>query len=438
MTYFPFSLVAEFSDVSCAVKDIATKILEVHNNRSSTATLETLRTCHAYRMIASLLFPTCMLRFLCLSFAPRLPHRSSTSFSSGTTATATTSILSLSANMTTTPQEDWQPLDPESLVSAPCLIEQTLCQPSDTRAQLAKDVDYAKAVLEAWKEEEDINWQAYWKPVTYHDAASGSDLYGYCIRRKEQEPESDATSETKVPAIVFFHTGAGPHDMFLLYKAVSLVNSVDEKDCVVFVADILGDESGWAWNPDRSRYNTARKQVLGVVENDKQESNKNSGPYRPVLQGRIQAAMDYLVRNESVDRFAAFGWCLGGHPVLELSRMSSSARPLLKALATFHGVFDGLKAPAEADSGGANDFPLVDVLICHGTADPFVPSENVERALATLQAHRFRTSLLQLSAKHGFTNPAQHFNDNPAFAFDSEAAAKAWRQAVNLVREKLW
>ena len=215
--------------------------------------------------------------------------------------------------------------------------------------------------------------------------------------------------------------------MFLLYKAVSLVNSLED-DCVVFIADILGDESGWAWDSDRTRYNTAREQVLAV------ETTANSDPCRPVLQQRIEAALDYLSNNECVDRYAAFGWCLGGHPILEISRMTK-VRSSFRALVTFHGVFDGLPPPTEVEEeSGAS----VDVLICHGTKDPFVSAENLERALATLQSRRFRTSLLQLPAKHGFTNPAQDFNENPAFAFDAESATKAWRQATNLLRQKRW
>lgn len=54
-----------------------------------------------------------------------------------------------------------------------------------------------------------------------------------------------------------------------------------------------------------------------------------------------------------------------------------------------------------------------------------------------LQGLGHRTSLLQLEAKHGFTNPAQEFNPNPAFAYDAEAASKAWKQAVALLRRTL-
>ena len=316
---------------------------------------------------------------------------------------------------------EWRTLAPESLVAAPCLIEQTLCQTTDEQARLAKDTDYAKAVLDQWREEEDFSWQAVWKPVVYQDK-SATNLYGYCIKKQV----SETSDHDGIPGIVLFHTGAGPHDIFLLYKAVSLVNLL-EKDCVVFIADILGDASGWAWDEDRSRYNAARQEVLAVTDGD-------SSHARPLLQQRITAALDYLGANESVDRFGAMGWCLGGHPILEMSRMTA-IRSQIRAMATFHGVFDGMPPPNELERVSRS---TIDVLICHGTQDPFVSEQMLEDALATLQAQRCRTTLLQLPAKHGFSNPAQDFNPNPAFAYNAEAAAKAWRQAVNLFKAKLW
>jgi dienelactone hydrolase len=45
-----------------------------------------------------------------------------------------------------------------------------------------------------------------------------------------------------------------------------------------------------------------------------------------------------------------------------------------------------------------------------------------------------KASLLQLKAKHGFSNPAQVHNPNDAFGYDAEAAEKSWRQAVALLK----
>jgi dienelactone hydrolase len=233
---------------------------------------------------------------------------------------------------------DWTDLCPESLVSAPCLIEQTLCQPPASDGdppQFAKDVKYATAVLDAWRE---TDAAAEWTPKTYADA-SGTNLYGHFVRR--------CTGDETVPGIVLFHTGAGPHDLFLLWKAASLVN----EGYVVLIADLLSDPTGYSWSPDRSFYNKARDKLFRI------ESNQ-----RPVLQERIQAAVDTLKGTPGVDstRLAALGWCLGGHAILELCRMNIS----LKSMATFHGVFDTLpwKDQPQALSG-------CEILISHGVDD---------------------------------------------------------------------
>jgi dienelactone hydrolase len=45
--------------------------------------------------------------------------------------------------------------------------------------------------------------------------------------------------------------------------------------------------------------------------------------------------------------------------------------------------------------------------------------------------------LLQLDANHGFTNPAQVHNDNPAFGYHPESAKKAWHQALALLTRRI-
>jgi hypothetical protein len=110
---------------------------------------------------------------------------------------------------------EWSPLDPESLVAAPCLIEQTLCQPSNdpVSPRLAKDVDYAVAVLDAWKEQEaaaDAPWSTEFRRVVYESVEDDDDdssttgstttsLHGYLIRRQQQQqasPPDDTTTTT--------------------------------------------------------------------------------------------------------------------------------------------------------------------------------------------------------------------------------------------------
>ena len=325
-----------------------------------------------------------------------------------------------STRSSTNMADGFAPLDPESLAATKCLIEQTLCQSSAEQPQLAKDFAYASAVLDAWRQDETDSGQTWWaeyKSVQYQDS-DGTTLYGHLVRKQGND-------NNKLLGVILFHTGAGPHDVFLLWKAASLVMTLD---CEVFVADILSDDSGWAWDLDRTRYETTQKEVLdGSVDDQGRFS-------RPLLQKRIHAAVSFLKSRPQVDpdRMAALGWCLGGHSILELARMNLQE---MRAMVTFHGVFDDIAPPTDeavVPSSGA-----AEVLMCNGVEDPFVSNQSLEHALATFSYHGHRLSLLQLKgARHGFTNPAQDFNDNPAFSFHPESATKSWHQAIALLKRR--
>jgi dienelactone hydrolase len=215
----------------------------------------------------------------------------------------------------------------------------------------------------------------------------------------------------------------------------------------------LSDATGWAWEDDKTHYQAERDAVLGTVAGNEHEHDSHQ--YRPVLQQRIRAAIDTLLKVDprvDPENLAALGWCLGGHSILELGRMQQNKQMQIpwgmRAMVSFHGVFDGLPPPPveEVDNDNDTTDTVVDnissppkmkteILLCHGLQDPFVSGQTLERALATLTQTGHIVSLLQLKgAKHGFTNPAQDFNDNPAFAFDAVSADKAWRQAMALLR----
>lgn len=329
-------------------------------------------------------------------------------------------------------QTEWTALNPESLAAAPCLLQQTLCeQPSgnEQQPQLARDVPYAQAILDAWKEEEaespGVVWEAEWCNIQYSSVSEGygnPPLYGHLIRR---QPSSSNKYEI---GVIFFHTGAGPHDLFLLYKAASLVNSFHDKkeDIIVFIVDLLADESGWAWNPDRSRYNRLRDSLLSTENN------------RALLRLRVQAAVDVLRQQyvlkplRKAKSIAAFGWCFGGHAILELAKLQIEC---VGAMATFHGVFDGATAHG-AIKATPNGEPrkTAEILICHGTDDPYSDDQSLENALSLLDDLGYhRTCLLQLNkAKHGFTNPGQ-----ASFDYDPIAARKAWKQTLSMLQRNL-
>jgi dienelactone hydrolase len=192
--------------------------------------------------------------------------------------------------------------------------------------------------------------------------------------------------------------------------------------CVVLIADILSDDSGWAWNPDRSKYDAARQHVL---EADGQGTRRR-------LRNRIEAALAELSSFPNVDssRLGAMGWCLGGQSILEMARMKSSG---VKAMVTFHGVFDGAPPPTNVDR--EEEGQGCQILVCNGEQDPFVSKESLDNAIQTMEQFGHKVTLLQLEgAKHGFSSPAQDFNPNIAFGYNEQAAVKSWSATLDLLK----
>ena len=304
----------------------------------------------------------------------------------------------------------------------------TLSSSNKTRPQLAKDIDYAEAILKAWKEDIDkrtTQQRSICSPIEYRcNSNDETPLHG-CIYRRPTAVDNSSVS----PGLILFHTGAGPQDMFLRWKADSLVN--DEKlfpeGCIVLVADIIGDKYGWAWT-NRTRYEAVRQSIL--IPDEKGERNE--------LKCRVQAAINTLFEQPGVDtsRIACLGFCMGGHPILELARMKV---PSVKALVTFHGVFDGVERLSN-DIKSNNDDKMntskPNVLICTGEDDPFVGKQDIIAAKTMFSDYGYNCRVLSFQkAKHGFTNPAQDFNPSDAFAFNEDACSQSWSTTRSLLKK---
>ena len=110
--------------------------------------------------------------------------------------------------------------------------------------RLARDGDYASAVLGAWWDEVAARDERYGggdgpggsssvsAPLVYGRAADGASLHGRVYRRRPPPPETNDADPPPppsphpplLPGIILFHTGAGPQDVFLRWKADSLVS----------------------------------------------------------------------------------------------------------------------------------------------------------------------------------------------------------------------
>jgi len=87
---------------------------------------------------------------------------------------------------------------------------------SNSRPQLAKDEEYASAILTAWKEEvatRNIGGDetSVSSPITYQ-CNDESSLYGHIYRRSSSTTNNDTIEERSLPGIILFHTGAGPRE----------------------------------------------------------------------------------------------------------------------------------------------------------------------------------------------------------------------------------
>jgi len=291
--------------------------------------------------------------------------------------------------------------------------------------RIAKDEEYLGAVLKQWNSEK-RTVAIETKPFEYKDDDK-SNLFGHLVRRTVSSAQP--VKDKSLPGILLFHTGAGPLDVSLFYKADCLAQKLD---CVVLICDVISDCYGWAWGTeDRSHYNEIRDSLLADDAS--------------LLRSRAACAANAIcVGAPEVDpqRLAALGWCLGGQSILELGRVQSAAFSI-RAMATFHGVFHRESAPAhvvkdEISSSSLSTSSVGSVLICNGKDDPFVSEKDLEESKKLFETNGWQAELQQFEgAKHGFSNPAQDFNENPAFGYHPEAATKSWDATLQLLEKQL-
>lgn len=147
---------------------------------------------------------------------------------------------------------------------------------------------------------------------------------------------------------------------------------------------------------------------------------------RPHLRERARAALQQLANNPRVDNFqlGAIGFCFGGTSVLELAYDGAD----VIGVVSFHGH---LPLPAEDDEINAA------ILVLQGSADPFVPPEDVaawEKAMNTrpfLDWHLVSYG----HAKHAFSNPQADIYLIDGVAYNQAADQRAWAHMQTFFKE---
>lgn len=234
--------------------------------------------------------------------------------------------------------------------------------------------------------------------VVYEEEGEGAQLHGLLVHKEER-------SDQRSPGIIIAHTAVGPRDLYLLWRAASLVAS---EGYVCLVADLFSDASGAAWDP--------------AVGGEKMATVRAN---RGLLASRMAAAHRQLQHQPGVDaeRCAAIGYCLGGQAVLDYARSGAAIRSVI----SFHGILDALPPQSLCHSGTV----VARILICHGHRDPLVGAE--ERAACLAQLDELNASWNMLvcgGAVHGFTCPAQALNDREGFGYHPRADVQSWRACL--------
>jgi len=346
---------------------------------------------------------------------------------------------------------NWQPM--RELRETTNIAALYRSDPTPDSPRLAKNEAYAKTVIDSWNDQlKSSTIETLGAPFIY-TRDDGKPLGGYIVIPSTLIGEGKANVEAnkieKFPAIILFHTGAGPQDIFLRWRADLLAREVmGGAGCIVLIADLLSDLEGWTWC-DRERYNKERTDIL---QNGAQEGNEGStGRWK--LRGVINSTLNAVRNIEQVDasRIAALGWCFGGQPILELGRMNC---PGVLGVVSYHGVFDGLEKTSLTTETHNSDLNEKDIcreakstevnqrqchpraLICNGNSDPYVKPEDLKAVLKIFERSLFALQVLSFDgAFHGFTNPYQDINPDENFAYSKEGAQKSWDSTIKLLHD---
>jgi dienelactone hydrolase len=134
----------------------------------------------------------------------------------------------------------------------------------------------------------------------------------------------------------------------------------------------------------------------------------------------FEAAMNKLKSYAQADggKVAAIGYCFGGAQVLNMAKMGED----LKGVVSFHGNLNVVPAN--------KDLLKADILVCHGSADPFVPQAEVDLFKKQMDSVGAKYTFKAYGgATHAFTNPDATANGEKfklPIKYDAAADSASW------------
>lgn len=157
-----------------------------------------------------------------------------------------------------------------------------------------------------------------------------------------------------------------------------------------------------------------------TVKDCSAESDKYYSDPALFLSRLTDAIKQMPARGKSV----AIGYCFGGTGVLELARRNIAG---IKGVVSFHG---GLQPLSKSKPKGS-----VDVMILHGQADPFVPQDQVVKAITEFDTG-YRTFKMEQypGAVHAFTVKSMGFEVDGA-KYNASADSKSWATLMTYLKK---
>ena len=233
--------------------------------------------------------------------------------------------------------------------------------------------------------------------ITYD--ADGTALRGYIAM--------PAHADGDVPGVIVVHEWWG-HNDYVRSRADQLARM----GYAAFALDMYGDGKQAAHPKDAQAF---MEEAMGNAD---------------VTAARFRAARAILNAQDGVDagRTAAIGYCMGGAVVLGMARAGED----LAAVVSFHGSL-GTGSPAAKDAVKAR------VLVCTGSADPFVPTDDVASFRDEMDGAGADYQVVEyVDVVHAFTNPgatAKGEEFGLPLRYDADADQDSWKLMTELFDE---